>query len=74
MFSYIPRDQLRINAETQDELKPGRKERRQSPDFAAFSKGNGIATTSQADAHDDEHVLVLEFVSIGKGKKAPNPA
>ncbi|KAG6874311.1 hypothetical protein C0995_001536 [Termitomyces sp. Mi166 len=59
-FSYIPQNELRV---TEDSLK-GRREK--SPDYSVF---NSASTSVAALENEDDHVLVLEFVDIARGKK-----
>ncbi|EJD05721.1 DEAD/H helicase [Fomitiporia mediterranea MF3/22] len=74
-FAYIPRDQLRINAESQGEADKKSKGRGGSPDYSAFTVGSSSAGFSHATPHEDEHVLVLDFAAAkGTGKKPDAPA
>jgi DEAD/DEAH box helicase domain-containing protein len=61
-FAYIPRNDLRVHA---DASSGNRRER--SPDFSEFATK---AAAGGSHAEEDEHVLVLDFNSSSKGKKA----
>ena len=63
-FSYVPQSQLRINADSTSS--GSRKE--SFPDFSCASSSR----TDQSYAHEDEHVLVLEFVDNSRAKKGPS--
>ncbi|KAF8556873.1 P-loop containing nucleoside triphosphate hydrolase protein [Imleria badia] len=59
-FAYIPRDELRIHAETVSQQQRGG---RRSPDFS-------IPSSSQLPGmEEEEHVLILEFAENSRGKK-----
>ncbi|KAG9318135.1 DEAD H helicase [Chiua virens] len=59
-FAYIPRNELRIHADTLSQQQRGG---RRSPDFS-------IPSSSQLPGiEEEEHVLVLEFAQNSKGKK-----
>ncbi|KAF8078143.1 P-loop containing nucleoside triphosphate hydrolase protein, partial [Lyophyllum atratum] len=65
-FSYIPRNDLRVNEQS---LSASRGHRERSPDYSAFRN----ASTSKIPIDDEEeHVLVLEFVDNARGKKIKN--
>ncbi|KAI5124321.1 hypothetical protein M0805_008928 [Coniferiporia weirii] len=70
-FAYIPHDQLRINAESQDDNNvPGNKGRKKSPDFSSFAR---METTGASGTvlHQEDHVLVLDFASRKSSGKTP---
>ncbi|KAH0830257.1 P-loop containing nucleoside triphosphate hydrolase protein [Lanmaoa asiatica] len=59
-FAYIPRNELRIHAETLSQQQRGG---RRSPDFS-------IPSSSQLPGvEEEEHVLILEFAENSRGKK-----
>ncbi|KIJ60621.1 hypothetical protein HYDPIDRAFT_32044 [Hydnomerulius pinastri MD-312] len=63
-FAYIPRNELRIHAETASQVqRSGRK----SPDFSLNSQGS--SSSQLPGMEEDEHVLVLEFAENVKGKE-----
>lgn len=73
-FAYIPRDDLRINAEVQEQKYGGSKGRASSPDFSAFIHKSSEDSSVHGTSHEDEHVLVLEFIgNKGASKKPDNP-
>ena len=76
-FAYIPRNELRINADVRESQSgEGRKTKRRarSPDFSAFMPQSKSQMNDDSTADEDEHVLVLDFLATGYGKKAENPA
>lgn len=75
-FAYIPRDEHRISADTQTQeaLSSSKRSRVRSPDYTAFIAAGPSGTHSGGSTDEEEHVLVLEFASKEKGKKAENPA
>ena len=74
-FAYIPRDELRINAENQNTPAREKNSRERSPDFSAFSIGSSSAGFSHATPHEEEHVLVLDFAAAkGSAKKPDAPS
>lgn len=74
-FAYIPHDQLRINAESQNDSARGSKDRPRSPDYSAFMFSSSSPAFAHSTPHEDEHVLVLDFAAPkGSGKKPDAPA
>ena len=71
-FAYIPRDELRINAETENPSLKDKKDRARSPDFSAFTIGGSSAGFSHSTPHEEEHVLVLDFAAAKGSAKKPD--
>ncbi|KAI9456100.1 hypothetical protein HD554DRAFT_2317614 [Boletus coccyginus] len=59
-FAYIPRDELRIHAETLSQQQRGG---RRSPDFSILS------SSQIPGVEEEEHVLILEFAENSRGRK-----
>ena len=73
-FAYIPRDELRVNAEVQAHNFGSSGGRERSPDFSAFILRNPDDESVRGTSHEDEHVLVLDFIANkGSSKKPENP-
>ena len=69
-FGYIPSEERRIQAESsQKGGKP--RERERSPDYSAFLTSQ---SHQSGNLESEEHVLILEFIQTGKGKKVKNPS
>ncbi|KAF9228793.1 DEAD H helicase [Gyrodon lividus] len=63
-FAYIPRDEMRIHAETQMQRSSGRT----SPDFSIPTQAPP-SSSQLPGIEEGEHVLILEFAENSKGKK-----
>lgn len=75
-LAYIPRDQLRINSDSQNVEVDQRRRRERSPDYTMFTMNSQIYSPgTSTQPHEDEHVLVLDFAA-GRvaGKKPENPS
>ncbi|KAI0670538.1 DEAD/H helicase [Trametes maxima] len=64
-FAYTPRTELRIHSDQH----VGSSRRERSPDYSAFQTA-GSSSSQVNDVDADEHVLVLDFIDISRGKKA----
>ncbi len=74
-FGYIPQEEFLINSGPQaaGTSATTRKVRGESPDFAIVGCNPKVDIEGVSD-RDEEHVLVLDFISKSYGKKSENPA
>lgn len=70
-FGYIPSEERRI-VQAESSQKSGKpRERERSPDYSAFLTSQ---SHQSGNLESEEHVLILEFIQTGKGKKGKNPS